>query len=103
MKAGREHRVPLSQLATEILDAAQTLDGQGFVFPEVRGTVDRIGLTTYTAALWFTPQRTGEAAGARRLSGHGEYEASCVNTITTPVDHALNIFPPVDRHDLVQE
>ena len=38
MKAGREHRVPLSQRATEILDAAQTLDGQGFVFPGVRGT-----------------------------------------------------------------
>ena len=38
MKAGREHRVPLSQRATDILDAAQTLDGQGFVFPGVRGT-----------------------------------------------------------------
>ena len=52
-----------------------------------------------TAALWFTPQRTGEAAGARRLSGHGGYEASCVSTITTPVDDALSTFPPVDRHD----
>ena len=30
--------MPLSQRATEILDAAQTLDGQGFVFPGVRGT-----------------------------------------------------------------
>ena len=33
MKAGREHRVPLSQRATEILDAAQTLDGPGVRLP----------------------------------------------------------------------
>ena len=37
MKAGREHRVPLSQRATEILDAARMLDGQACVFPGVRG------------------------------------------------------------------
>ena len=38
MKAGREHRVPLSGRALEVLDAARELsDGSGLVFPSVRG------------------------------------------------------------------
>ena len=37
MKAGREHRVPLSGRALEILDEAQALtDGSGLVFPGTR-------------------------------------------------------------------
>ena len=38
MKAGLAHRVPLSERALEILDAARELsDGSGLVFPSVRG------------------------------------------------------------------
>lgn len=38
MKAGREHRVPLSEGALDILDAARSLsDGQGLVFPSIGG------------------------------------------------------------------
>ena len=37
MKANREHRVPLSKRALEVLDAASELsDGSGLVFPGVR-------------------------------------------------------------------
>ncbi|MDE0658708.1 MAG: site-specific integrase [Gammaproteobacteria bacterium] len=40
MKAGREHRVPLSPRALEILDeAAQLFDGEGLVFPSPTGRV----------------------------------------------------------------
>ena len=40
MKAGREHRVPLSPRALEVLgDAAQLFDGQGLVFPSPTGRV----------------------------------------------------------------
>ena len=40
MKAGREHRVPLSARALEILDeAAQLFDGEGLVFPSPTGRV----------------------------------------------------------------
>ncbi|MCY3887965.1 MAG: tyrosine-type recombinase/integrase [Chloroflexi bacterium] len=38
MKAGREHRVPLSQRALEVLDGAREYaDGSGLVFPSTRG------------------------------------------------------------------
>ena len=38
MKAGRPHRVPLSERALAVLDAARDLsDGSGLVFPSVRG------------------------------------------------------------------
>ena len=40
MKAGREHRVPLSPRALEVLDgAAELFDGQGLVFPSPTGRV----------------------------------------------------------------
>ena len=40
MKAGREHRVPLSREALAVLDQARELaDGSGLVFPSVRGKV----------------------------------------------------------------
>ena len=40
MKAGREHRVPLSPRALEVLDgAAELFDGAGLVFPSPTGRV----------------------------------------------------------------
>ena len=40
MKAGRDHRVPLSRQAVDILRQAERLaDGSGLVFPSVRGKV----------------------------------------------------------------
>ena len=40
MKAGREHRVPLSPQALEVFDeAAERLTGDGLVFPSPTGRV----------------------------------------------------------------
>ena len=38
MKAGREHRVPLSEGALDVLEAARSLsEGEGLIFPSLRG------------------------------------------------------------------
>ena len=53
MKAGREHRVPLSPRALEVLDeAAQLFDGEGLVFPSPTGRVlNHAAMTTLLRGL----------------------------------------------------
>ena len=51
MKAGKEHRVPLSDAALAVLDAAAELsDGSGFVFPSPRKPGAPIGRRTLLVA-----------------------------------------------------
>ena len=51
MKAGKEHRVPLSDAALAVLDAAAELsDGSGFVFPSPRKSGAAIGRRTLLVA-----------------------------------------------------
>ena len=47
MKAGQEHRVPLSTQAVEVVMAAMSLmDGSGFLFPSINGKIGEMTLTT---------------------------------------------------------
>ena len=60
MKAGREHRVPLSPRALEVLDgAAELFDGAGLVFPSPTGRVlNHAALTDLLHGSASTPSRT---------------------------------------------
>ena len=78
MKAGREHRVPLSQQAVDVLTAAMPLmDGSGLVFPGQRGQLSDM---TLTKAL----QQNGLSGSATVHGFRTSFKTWCMETTDTP-------------------
>ena len=79
MKANREHRVPLSQQALDVLEQARSLDdGSGLVFPSTKGTP--LSDMTLTKILRYTGL-------ADRATAHGfrtSFKTWCMETTNTP-------------------
>ena len=78
MKSGREHRVPLSSQAVAVLkEAADLMDGSGFVFPGLRGALSDMTLTKLL--------RDNDLAD--RATVHGfrtSFKTWCMETTDTP-------------------
>ena len=78
MKAGREHRVPLSQQAIDVLTAAmRNMDGSGLVFPGFKGALSDM---TLTKAL----QHNGLADRATVHGFRTSFKTWCMETTDTP-------------------
>ena len=96
MKAGREHRIPLSPAALGILDEARELgDGTGFVFPSVRGGA--IGDATLGKLLHqIVPDATVHGmrssfrdwAGERTHTPHAVMEAALAHVVKSATERA---------------
>ena len=85
MKAGRDHRVPLSDRALEVLAAArQYADGSGLVFPSVRGKA----LSDSTISKLLKENAVGAVPHGFR-SSFRDWAAECSNAPREVAEEAL--------------
>ena len=85
MKAGREHRVPLSRQALAALDQARAFgDGTGLIFPSQRGKV----LTDSTISKLLRENRVGCVPHGMR-SSFRDWAAECSDVPREIAEHAL--------------
>lgn len=86
MKAGREHRIPLSQQALAVLDLArdEMYDGSGLIFPSPRGKA----LTDSTISKLLRENNLGCVPHGMR-SSFRDWAAECSNVPREIAEHAL--------------
>ena len=85
MKAGREHRVPLSRQALAVLDQARAFgDGTGLIFPSQRGKA----LTDSTISKLLRENRVGCVPHGMR-SSFRDWAAECSDVPREIAEHAL--------------
>ena len=111
MKAGREHRVPLSARALQVLaDARQLADGSGLVFPSVTGrtmTDSTVSKLVKELGIDGTPHGMRSAfrdwASERTNTAHAVMEAALAHTIPNKAEAAYARSDLLDKRRVLMD